>query len=239
MSTKKHDEEGPSKSTKGCSWSEQLSQYVREAEADSRIRKAPDIYKKAGISRQSWSRMISNSDYHPSKDTVMSIAKALSLSVGQLKDMLESAGYSSQDIRQNGLKTNFDKGAWKFAQSIASLRNTEDLLSDTSASPDGKRQRLVQELATTYTKETTIRIIEESLSLSLSDISFYLTENLEEQFGMKKDTTMMRRIPFCSPSLTLCIPLHANIPPLNIIKKQTKCSLSLLSCSAARPVKQP
>lgn len=115
--------------------------------------------------------MISNSDYHPSKDTVMSIAKALSLSVGQLKDMLESAGYSSQDIRQNGLKTNFDKGAWKFAQSIASLRNTEDLLSDTSASPDGKRQRLVQELATTYTKETTIRIIEESLSLSLSDIS--------------------------------------------------------------------
>ena len=52
-----------------------------------------DVYKKAGISRQAFSRIRSNADYHPKLETVLVFAIVLQLNQAETDDLLKRAGY--------------------------------------------------------------------------------------------------------------------------------------------------
>ena len=57
----------------------------------------PDIYKKAGIDRRHFSKIRSNPDYRPGKNTVIALALALELNQKETDKLLSSAGYSLSD----------------------------------------------------------------------------------------------------------------------------------------------
>lgn len=59
-------------------------------------KKNSDIYKAAGLTKQFFSKMISNKDssYHPRKDKILFLAGGLKLTINETKDLLQSAGYS-------------------------------------------------------------------------------------------------------------------------------------------------
>jgi len=52
------------------------------------------VYKKAGIDRRHFSKIRSNSEYRPGKNTVISLALALELDENDANELLASAGYS-------------------------------------------------------------------------------------------------------------------------------------------------
>lgn len=53
-----------------------------------------EVYNKVGIDRRLFSKIRSNKDYHPSKETVILLAVALKLTEDELEDLLEKASYS-------------------------------------------------------------------------------------------------------------------------------------------------
>jgi hypothetical protein len=53
-----------------------------------------DIYKKAGIDRKLFSKIRSNPDYRPSKNTTIALALALQLNIDDTEELLSAAGYS-------------------------------------------------------------------------------------------------------------------------------------------------
>ncbi len=55
------------------------------------------IYKKAGIDRRHFSKIRSNPDYRPGKNTVISLALAMELTQKETDKLLCSAGYSLSD----------------------------------------------------------------------------------------------------------------------------------------------
>ena len=57
-------------------------------------KKDSDIYKKVNIDRRLFSKIRSNKDYHPSKETVILLGIALELSESELDNLLGSASYS-------------------------------------------------------------------------------------------------------------------------------------------------
>ena len=56
--------------------------------------KASDVYKRAEVSKQLFSKIISNRDYQPTKNTVLQLAIGLQLDVPQTKALLNRAGYA-------------------------------------------------------------------------------------------------------------------------------------------------
>ncbi len=56
-----------------------------------------EVYQKAGQSRQLFSRIRTQRNYQPSKNTVLSFAIALELNLDQTMDLLKSAGYTLSD----------------------------------------------------------------------------------------------------------------------------------------------
>lgn len=63
----------------------------------------PQVYKRANISRKLFSKIRSNKDYKPSKNTALALAIALELNLDETKDFIGKAGYaithtSRQDI---------------------------------------------------------------------------------------------------------------------------------------------
>jgi hypothetical protein len=56
-----------------------------------------DIYKKAGLDRRHFSKIRSNPDYRPGKNTVIALALALELDSAGADRLLLSAGYSLSD----------------------------------------------------------------------------------------------------------------------------------------------
>jgi hypothetical protein len=52
------------------------------------------VYKRANLSRQHWSKIISNENYQPSKRTVVALAVSLRLNLDETKDLLLSAGFA-------------------------------------------------------------------------------------------------------------------------------------------------
>jgi O-acetyl-ADP-ribose deacetylase (regulator of RNase III) len=56
-----------------------------------------DIYSKAGQSKQTFSKIRTNRNYQPSKNTVLSFAIALELNMDQTMDLLKSAGFTLSD----------------------------------------------------------------------------------------------------------------------------------------------
>lgn len=56
--------------------------------------KDSEVYKKAGIDRRHFSKIRSNLDYQPKKNTVLALALALELDLEKTEDLLHSAGFS-------------------------------------------------------------------------------------------------------------------------------------------------
>ena len=57
-------------------------------------KKDSDIYNKAYIDRRLFSKIRSDSNYHPSKNTVISLGLALNLDIDKFETLLNSASYS-------------------------------------------------------------------------------------------------------------------------------------------------
>lgn len=56
-----------------------------------------DIYKRAGIDRRHFSKIRSNPEYRPGKNTVIAFALALELNKNDTDNLMSSAGYSLSD----------------------------------------------------------------------------------------------------------------------------------------------
>lgn len=59
-----------------------------------------DVYKRANIDRRVFSRIRSNKDYKPSKNTALSFAIALELSLDDARDLLMKAGFALSSINK-------------------------------------------------------------------------------------------------------------------------------------------
>ncbi len=60
----------------------------------------PEIYRNANITKQHFSKIISNKDYNPSKNTICALSLALQLDIDDLELLLEKAGYSLSGSKQ-------------------------------------------------------------------------------------------------------------------------------------------
>ena len=61
---------------------------------DSKKLKDSDVYNKVNIDRRLFSKIRSDKNYHPSKETVILLGISLELTEKELEDLLESASYS-------------------------------------------------------------------------------------------------------------------------------------------------
>lgn len=61
---------------------------------DSKNLKDSDVYNKVNIDRRLFSKIRSNKDYHPSKETVILLGIALELNEFEIENLLEKASYS-------------------------------------------------------------------------------------------------------------------------------------------------
>ena len=55
--------------------------------------KNSDVYKKVNLTRQHFSKILKNKDYHPSKPTAIAFCLALELDIDQTLDLINKAGY--------------------------------------------------------------------------------------------------------------------------------------------------
>ena len=60
----------------------------------------PDLCKRIMMDRRLWSKLNSDSEYQPSKETAMAICIGLRLNIEQAQDLLGSAGYTLSDTRK-------------------------------------------------------------------------------------------------------------------------------------------
>ncbi len=56
--------------------------------------KDPEVYKKANVTKQTFSKIRNNSNYNPTKPTVLAFAIALELNLDETKDLLLKSGYA-------------------------------------------------------------------------------------------------------------------------------------------------
>lgn len=61
---------------------------------DKKNLKDSDVYNKVHIDRRLFSKIRSDKNYHPSKDTIILLAMALELTENELEELLDSASYS-------------------------------------------------------------------------------------------------------------------------------------------------
>lgn len=72
---------------KNESFSEMLFRLIREKKKGE-----VEVYRKAGLTAQHFSKIRSRSGYQPTKETVLALALALELDLPQTKDLLRTAG---------------------------------------------------------------------------------------------------------------------------------------------------
>jgi O-acetyl-ADP-ribose deacetylase (regulator of RNase III)/transcriptional regulator with XRE-family HTH domain len=61
---------------------------------DERGLKDPEVYKKANVTKQTFSKIRNNNQYNPTKQTVLAFAIALQLNLDEAKDLLLKSGYA-------------------------------------------------------------------------------------------------------------------------------------------------
>ena len=105
------EEEWPTESSSSCVWEEadalpapSLAAWLEKADAgfsetllkliDKSGKKDSEIYKKANLSKQHFSKIRNNPDYKPTKATAIALALALELNLEQTKDLIGRAGYA-------------------------------------------------------------------------------------------------------------------------------------------------
>ena len=71
------------------SWQERVFEIIDEKGFDE-----PEVYKTSNISRQTFSKIRSNKDYQPNKDTAIQMCFGLKLSLEESQDLLSKAGYT-------------------------------------------------------------------------------------------------------------------------------------------------
>ena len=70
-------------------------------------RKASEIYTKAGITKTHFSKIKSDKEYHPTKETALAFAIALHLDLEETTDLLRRAGYSISHSSESDLIVEF------------------------------------------------------------------------------------------------------------------------------------
>lgn len=90
---------------------------------DSKNLKDSDVYNKVHIDRRLFSKIRSDKNYHPSKETVILLAIALELSENELDELLDSASYSLPKNNKYDLIIRFC-----FINKIFKLTDINDLL---------------------------------------------------------------------------------------------------------------
>ena len=90
---------------------------------DNKNLKDSDVYNKVHIDRRLFSKIRSNKEYHPSKETIILLGIALELSENELDELLESASYSLPKNNEYDLIIRFC-----FINKIFELKNINDLL---------------------------------------------------------------------------------------------------------------
>ena len=84
--------------TKVESFQDRLFQMIREKQLDE-----VEMYKRGNISRQLFSKIKSEKDYHPTKNTVFSLAIGMKLNIDEASELLEKAGYSFSSANKGDL----------------------------------------------------------------------------------------------------------------------------------------
>lgn len=62
-----------------------------------------EVYKKADIDRKLFSKIRTQPDYHPNKNTLLKLCLAMNLNTDETEDLLKSAGYSLSKSLQSDL----------------------------------------------------------------------------------------------------------------------------------------
>lgn len=84
--------------TKVESFQDKLFQIIRDKQIDE-----VEMYKKANISRQLFSKIKSEKDYHPTKNTVFALSIGMELTIDETSDLLEKAGYAFSSASKSDL----------------------------------------------------------------------------------------------------------------------------------------
>ncbi len=92
---------------------------------DDRNLKDSDVYNKVHIDRRLFSKIRSDEDYHPSKDTIILLGLSLELSEQEIVELLDSASYSLPKNNYFDLIIRFC-----FINKIYKLDDVNNLLSD-------------------------------------------------------------------------------------------------------------
>ena len=71
------------------SWQESLFSII-----DSKFLDEVEVYKRGGLTKQTFSKIRSNSEYHPDKDTAIRLCIGLKLNIDEALDLLGKAGYT-------------------------------------------------------------------------------------------------------------------------------------------------
>ena len=101
-------------------FSEKLLQLIEK-----KGRKPSEVYTRAGVTRDLFSKIKSNKDYHPTKETSLAFAIALHLNLEETADLIKRAGYTISHSSESDLIVEFfiDRGMYN----IDEINNQLDL----------------------------------------------------------------------------------------------------------------
>lgn len=84
------------------SFSDRLMEIIREKKLDE-----VEVYKKADLDRRHFSKIRSNSEYRPTKDTVILLCMSMELSFDETVDLLKRAGFAFSNSSKTDLIAQF------------------------------------------------------------------------------------------------------------------------------------